>query len=455
MNSTTKLAGALFASIIALSTFATSAAALSLSPMTVNRTMLPAPSCTVITHTLYLGSRDYMTAGDVTNLQNFLRAQGRMQVGATGYFGVLTLRAVMQFQASQGISAIGLVGPLTRAAIQNVSCGTTPPPTSGLYIQSLSPNAGAVGTQVTIYGSGFNTDNTIIFGSGAIVHVASYNGTTLTFTVPSVLNPLCYYSGCMQPSQQTLPGTYSVSVQNINGATNSISFTVTSGQQVTPVSIYRISPTSGPTGTTVSITGFGFTSANIVHIGSGAIGNVPISSSIAISCTTDPSCHGGINQTLVITIPSAIGPYCATGMMCAMYMQLLTPGTYTVYIQNNNGSSNAVSFTVTGSSSSQGPTITGIDAPSSLVLGSVGTWTVHASVPSGSTTNLHYSVNWGDQYAIPNGIVASSPAATFQSSATFTHAYAQAGTYTAMFAVNDDSGRSSTVNSTITVTPLY
>jgi len=221
------------------------------------------------------------------------------------------------------------------------------------------------------------------------------------------------------------------------------------------VSIYSITPNSGPVGTSVSITGFGFTNANTVHLGGGAIGNVPISSSIAIACTTSPTCHGGINQTLTITIPSSIGPYCAPGLMCPMYMQLLTPGVYTIYVQNDNGTSNQVSFTVTGTSNNQAPTITGLDAPATLALGSTGTWTVHAQANAGSTTNLHYSVNWGDQQVFAaNGIVA--PQATpSQSSATFTHAYSQAGTYTAVFTVSDDNGNSSTVSSTITVTPLY
>jgi len=317
-------------------------------------------SCTTLTYGLGLGSTDARTASQITPLQDFLFAQGDLPVGATGYFGPLTLRAVEAFQSNNGISTTGFVGPLTRAAIQEMSCGTAPVP-----------------------------------------------------------NPV--------PSNN--------------------------------VTIYSISPVSGPVGTSVSIKGFGFTASNTVHFGSGTIGNVPVSSSIAIACTTNPSCHGGINQTLIITIPSAIGPYCAPGMACPMYMQLLTPGTYTVYVQNDNGTSNSVSFTITGTnpippSMGQAPTITGIDTPSTLALGSVGTWTVHASDPSGSTTNLHYTVNWGDQPTASSAFTAPSPVSS-QSSATFTHVYEQAGTHTATFTVSNDSGQSSTVSSTITVTPLY
>jgi hypothetical protein len=448
------LIGLLVTPVFALSTIGSGSVGIT----TASPLMQQNGACTSLTRNLMLGSRDYQTGGDVKKLQDFLSSDGNLQTSSRGFFGILTRQAVIQFQSSQGIFTTGYVGMLTRAAIERLSCGTTPP-TSSLYIRSLSPNAGAIGSTVTIYGSGFTSDNTILFGGGALVHVRSYDGSSISFNVPGSLNPRCYYSqpACLIASQQTLPGSYNVSIENSNGASNAISFTVTSEQPKSNVTIYSISPNSGPVGTTISITGFGFTNSNTVHIGGGAIGTVPIASSIAIACTTNPACHGGINQTLTVTIPSSIGPYCASGMMCPMYMQLLTPGTYTIYVQNDNGSSNAVSFTVTGSNNTnQAPSITSIDAPSGLSLGTTGTWTIHATVLSGASTNLHYSVNWGDQLMMTgnNAIMAPYPS-PLQSSATFTHAYSQAGTYTAVFTVSDDSGNSSQVSSTIAVTPIY
>ena len=126
--------------------------------------------------------------------------------------------------------------------------------------------------------------------------------------------------------------------------------------QTSPVSIYSINPTSAATGDTLHIRGFGFTSDNTVLLdGNAAARNVPITSSIAIACTTDPSCHGGINQTLTITIPTSIAPNCPTGSMCPMYMRLVSPGTYPVTVQNSNGTSNSAILTITESSSSQHP----------------------------------------------------------------------------------------------------
>jgi len=107
-------------------------------------------------------------------------------------------------------------------------------------IYSISPLYGSVGTQVTIYGTGFIsngctayycgnngiTTNTINFGGSVIQNVYSYNGTSLTFTVPSSLNTC--YSGqyCIQMYAPVNPGTYPVSVTNINGTSNSVNFIV-------------------------------------------------------------------------------------------------------------------------------------------------------------------------------------------------------------------------------------
>jgi|GEM_PF-602718 len=63
------------------------------------------------------------TGSEVTKLQTFLKAQGYLTAPLVPNFGNATLAAVRAFQSAQGISATGTVGPLTRAAIQRVSCG--------------------------------------------------------------------------------------------------------------------------------------------------------------------------------------------------------------------------------------------------------------------------------------------------------------------------------------------
>jgi rare lipoprotein A (peptidoglycan hydrolase) len=55
------------------------------------------------------------TAGnDVKTLQMLLTRRG-LDVPATGFFGTITKRKVKRFQRSRGITADGIVGPMTRA----------------------------------------------------------------------------------------------------------------------------------------------------------------------------------------------------------------------------------------------------------------------------------------------------------------------------------------------------
>lgn len=96
-------------------------------------------------------------------------------------------------------------------------------------ITYLAPVSGPVGTSVTIYGTNFSQwGNTVRFGNGAITNVASTNGTTITFTVPTYLSPYCPLNyACAMYAQVVSPGVYPVSVINGNGLTsNAATFTV-------------------------------------------------------------------------------------------------------------------------------------------------------------------------------------------------------------------------------------
>lgn len=68
---------------------------------------------TLITKSLWLGSR----GPEVLALQNLLIQEGYLRVEATGYFGGLTMSAVRKFQKDNSITAIGIVGPLTKKAL--------------------------------------------------------------------------------------------------------------------------------------------------------------------------------------------------------------------------------------------------------------------------------------------------------------------------------------------------
>jgi peptidoglycan hydrolase-like protein with peptidoglycan-binding domain len=92
---------------------------------------------------------------------------------------------------------------------------------SQLTITSLAPNSGAVGSSVTVYGTGFSTaGNTVHFGGGIIANIGSSDGRAISFTVPA---QLVGYN-----SQVVGLGVYPVSVTNSAGYTsNTMPYTVT------------------------------------------------------------------------------------------------------------------------------------------------------------------------------------------------------------------------------------
>jgi peptidoglycan hydrolase-like protein with peptidoglycan-binding domain len=311
----------------------------------------PAPGCVILSSNLHRGSVDFSSNGDVTKLQTFLSTKGYFSYPPVGIFGPLTRAAVQQFQRSNGISATGYVGPITKGVIQSTSCGTpTPiPPVMSMGIDSISPASGAVGTTVNVTGYGFTSDNTILFSGGAIR-------------------------------------------------------------------------------------------------------NIPVTSGAGVMCMLNATnCRSGLRQTLTFTIPSSIGPNCPPGSMCPMWMRLVTPGDYTVAVNNANGTSNTVTFTVTSTTpvSGQSLSISGVDAPAQLSVGQSGTWAVRVS-NTGNSTSLHYNVVWGDEAPMPY-MMSSVSSQSIQSSATVTHTYTRAGTYTPVFTVTNDAGQSATVSSTVVV----
>lgn len=94
---------------------------------------IPMVTSAALTTTLRLGSR----GAEVTELQTFLAQDSTIypQGLVTGYFGSLTRAAVIRFQSRNGLGADGIVGPITRAAINARLGGGAP------MISSVSINA--------------------------------------------------------------------------------------------------------------------------------------------------------------------------------------------------------------------------------------------------------------------------------------------------------------------------
>src|SRR3989344_2477668 len=101
-----------------------------------------------------------------------------------------------------------------------------PPPPPTPQITSIFPSYGQLGTAVTLTGSGFSaTNNSVNFGglAGAVTGIASSDGQTLKFNVPS--SPCKPLESC------------SVSVTNSGGTSNITTFTL--AQPITPVAIAK------------------------------------------------------------------------------------------------------------------------------------------------------------------------------------------------------------------------
>ena len=297
-------------------------------------------------------------------------------------------------------------------------------------ISYLSPTSGAVGANVTVYGSGFSTTgNTVHFGNGIFGNLSSYDGRSVSFAVPSSLSGYGYQpiglgtynvsvtnsfgltSNAMPFTITSLGATGAPSITNVSGPTNlgtgatgtwsvtfnnpgnsyvsvsaswgdtgngyvnqaapqisyttgsstftfthayntqgnyTITFTLGSSSGQSTIStatvnvsgsgntnalvLNSISPTSGNIGTQVMLTGSGFTGDNTIHFGVGGVMHVPSQS----------------NTYLYFTVPSYLSPCDVTpsGGVCAQYLQQVTPGTYQIYVTNQNGTTQTLSFQV-------------------------------------------------------------------------------------------------------------
>lgn len=85
--------------------------------------------CLKLNSNIRQGMKDSNASNSVYTLQSFLKTNNYITVNPTGYFGAQTLKGVKAFQKAQNISTTGMVGPLTRSAIEKMSCISNIPET--------------------------------------------------------------------------------------------------------------------------------------------------------------------------------------------------------------------------------------------------------------------------------------------------------------------------------------
>jgi hypothetical protein len=166
------------------------------------------------------------------------------------------------------IAAVGTAGVSVQAlggASNSVTFTINSPTPTIASIAPASTLAGGPAFALTVNGSGFLQCAVLCLGinwqpssggSTFIAGTANSNGTQLTATVPANLIATV--------------GTASVSVQALGGASNSVTFTISSP---TPT-IASIAPTSAPAGSapiTLTLTGAGYTASTVVQYGGVAL----------------------------------------------------------------------------------------------------------------------------------------------------------------------------------------
>lgn len=379
--------------------------------------VLPTP-CVDIKNNLRLGSTDAVTSAEVSVLQGFLFPR-HLSVRPTGRFLGMTQSAVIAFQREQGIiPASGIVGPLTRAKIRELTCGngnntflptTTPVPTpspvfqgssNSVSIASLDPAVARVGQSVIIRGNNFFRPETKLLFDGMSIsgrpvyeRAAGAFNSAFQFTVPDSIFVECVRvkptDPCpLAPARQVTPGMYQIAVENNLGRA-SVNFTVTGSNEVNPkLEIISLSPSAGMVGVEVVIRGTGINVGNDeIYFGGSLVSKVASVASDEFS-------------TLRFRVPTDITP-CGVGgqNLCRIASRPVTPGVYDVVVVNRNGTSNGLNFTVTAPNTTVQPEITSL-TPASLRAGEV--LTINGkNFPNFQTLGFLFLTNVGTGIQLP------------------------------------------------------
>jgi hypothetical protein len=195
--------------------------------------------------------------------------------GASVKFGT-TASATVTFVSATQLKA---VAPANAAGTVDVTA-TTPGGTSAIAtgdqyaygpptVSSFTPTSGITGSTVTINGTSFVTGATAKFGTTASPKVTILSGTQIKATVPN--------GGVTGQISVTTPAGTGTSASN---------FTVT-------LSITGFSPTSGPAGTVVTITGIGFNSSSSVKFNGTLASSVTHVSSTQLMATVPSTATTG------------------------------------------------------------------------------------------------------------------------------------------------------------------
>ena len=199
-------------------------------------------------------------------------------------------------------------------------------------VTSISPTTGPKGggTLVTITGTGFTSAATVKFGANAATSVTFVSSTQITAKSPALST-----GGTVDVTVTTVDGTSATSAND--------QFTYTG---VVPT-VTGISPTTGPAagGTSVTITGTGFTSAATVMFGANAGTSVTFVSSTQLTANAPSFTNGG---TVDVTVTTTGGTSATSSADQFTYSDVIPTVTSISPTHGPNGGGNKITITGTG-----------------------------------------------------------------------------------------------------------
>jgi large repetitive protein len=240
-------------------------------------------------------------------------------------------------------------------------------------VTSFTPSSGPVGTNVSITGSGFTGATAVTFNGTASASVTVNSDTSINATVPS--------GATTGPIAVIAPG---------GTGTSTSDFTVTAGVPV----VSSFTPSSGPVGTSVSITGSGFTGATQVTF-NGKSASFTVNSDASISATV-PS--GATTGKIAVMGPGGTGTSSSNFTVTA----LPKPPTITGFSPTSGYPGSKVTIT--------GTNFTG--ATSVKLGGTAATFTVNSATKITATVPSIAKGKYKWQVTTPGGTAASSTAYT-------------------------------------------
>lgn len=426
-------------------------------------------SATVASAQSYSFDRDLSvgsSGNDVSNLQIWLMANGydipaiRINAGAKGYFGLQTRAAVIAYQRARGIPAYGFFGSLSRRHFRDNDADDKHAPNAPVIKVVTGPSTVALNQTGTWTISASDLQNSQLSYSVTWGDEPVYRGQNSNIAVASP----AFIQNTTFTHEYSTAGTYTIvfTVRNAQGLSATKSTTVNAGNVATPITV--TSPNGGETwvrGTTQNITWTApayfratYVDINLVTYYPPCPNLVPCPypATYIYSLANNIPANQGLqsyvvgnfdqnnsnsNTRLSISDGQYIVQICETGK---------------TGILNCDWSDKPLTITSNDQTGNKPPVINGLDAPTTLIVGQTGTWTVRASDPENGT--LSYVVDWGDVSPVvfPAGMSGYQMQPQYVQSPSFTHSYSKAGTYTVMFVVADSSGLTAQTKTTVVVT---